>query len=220
MENDRKAIIARYKKLYTGIVSDAMDKMGMRSHLLPYYLRPLKEDMVVAGFAFTGHGEISRNTADNDNPVRFSMLESIRPDDVPVWDCGGSMDCAHWGGMMTRSTRQAGGIGAVIDGGVRDVNDIVAQGFPVFYKFYSAGSSIGRWNIISYQQPITIGGVEIHPGDFIYGDIDGVLVVPADKIVPVLEKAEAMAHKEDQMGADMDKNGLGVRAAFDKYGTI
>ena len=110
-------LVARFKKLYTGIVADAMDKLGMRDRLLPQYLRPLKPDMVIAGPAFTGCGEEVTDINCNDNDIRFSMLESIKPYDIPVWQTNMTDGCAHWGGIMTRSTRQAGGCGAIIDGG-------------------------------------------------------------------------------------------------------
>ncbi len=132
-------LVARFKKLYTGIVADAMDKLGMRDRLLPQYLRPLKPDMVIAGPAFTGCGEEVTDINCNDNDIRFSMLESIKPYDIPVWQTNMTDGCAHWGGIMTRSTRQAGGCGAIIDGGCRDCNDILEQGFPVFVRFFHCG---------------------------------------------------------------------------------
>ena len=155
-------LVARFKKLYTGIVADAMDKLGMRDRLLPQYLRPLKPDMVIAGPAFTGCGE-----------------------DVTDINC----------------------------------NDILEQGFPVFVRFFHCGSSLGRWKITSYQQPIQIGHVTIEPGDFMMADIDGVLAVPKAHIMEVLTKAEEMAAREDNMSKDMAE-GLGVRGAYAKYGTI
>lgn len=214
-----KEVVERYKKLYTGVVSDAMDKLGMREHLLPIYLRPIQPEMVVAGPAFTGEGRLVDDVNNNDNQIRFAMLESIQPYDVPVWQANDDGHCAEWGGMMTRSTRQGGGTGAVIDGGVRDVNDILSQGFPVFTKYYSAGSSLGRWEIVSYQKPIVVGGITVNPGDFIFGDVDGLLAVPKDQVVAVLERAEEMAAREDKMTADLGE-GMGIRAAYDKYGVI
>lgn len=212
-------LVTRFKKMYTGIVSDAMDKLGLRHHMLPAYLRPLTPDMVVAGPAFTGRGEPVDDINFDDNDIRFSMLESISPCDIAVWQTGMTDSCAHWGGMMTRSTRQAGGAGAIIDGGCRDCNDILAQGFPVFFRFYSCGSSLGRWRIVSYQEPIQIGDITVHPGDFMMADVDGVLAIPKAHIMEVLEKAEEMFDLENRMGQDM-AGGMGVRAAFDKYGVI
>ena len=212
-------LVARFKKLYTGIVADAMDKLGMRDRLLPQYLRPLKPDMVIAGPAFTGCGEEVTDINCNDNDIRFSMLESIKPYDIPVWQTNMTDGCAHWGGIMTRSTRQAGGCGAIIDGGCRDCNDILEQGCPVFVGFLHCGRALGRWKITSYQQPIQIGHVTIEPGDFMMADIDGVLAVPKAHIMEVLTKAEEMAAREDNMSKDMAE-GLGVRGAYAKYGTI
>ncbi len=212
-------LVARFKKLYSGIVADAMDRKGLRNQLLPSYLRPLTDDTIVAGPAFTGQGMPVDDSTYNDNDIRFAMLESIKPYDIAVWATGNSGVCAHWGGLMTRSTRQAGGAGAIIDGGIRDVKDIIEQDFPVFYKFYSCGSSIGRWAIKSYQEPIDLGGVHILPGDFVFGDIDGVVTIPRDRVVEILQLAEDMFNKENLMGADMI-DGMRIRDAYAKYGTI
>ena len=111
------------------------------------------------------------------------------------------------------------GCGAIIDGGCRDCNDILEQGFPVFVRFFHCGSSLGRWQITAYQKPIQIGHVTIEPGDFMMADIDGVLAVPKAHIMEVLLKAEEMAAREDNMSKDMAE-GLGVRGAYAKYGTI
>lgn len=94
-----------------------------------------------------------------------------------------------------------------------------SRAFPSFSAFTPAAAPWGRWRIVSYQEPIQIGDITIHPGDFMMADIDGVIAIPKDHILEVLEKAEEMFDLENRMGQDM-AGGLGVRAAFDKYGVI
>lgn len=217
-------LIERFKRLYSGVVSDAIDKVGFRYQLLPHHLRPLRDDMVVIGPAFTGygkpiHGKATQEQIDNDHRLRFDMLESIKKYNVSVWSVGGAENCAQWGGMMTRSTMQRGAIGTIIDGGIRDVNEILDQGMPIFHKFFSSGSSIGRWTIVEFQKPIIIGTVTINPGDFIFGDIDGVLCIPKDHVLDVLDQAEELFDREQKMSSDMI-DGMEIRKAYDKYGVI
>ena len=118
------------------------------------------------------------------------MLDSITPGTVSVWSTGGSMDCAHWGEIMSTAVKQRGCTGAVIDGGVRDVDFVNAMNYPVFAKFKCSASSVGRWDIVDCQVSIKIGNTVVHPGDFVFGDTDGVVVIPKDMTMDVLVAAE------------------------------
>ena len=119
-----------------------------------------------------------------------NMLDSITPGTVSVWACGGSINCAHWGEMMSTAARQRGCTGGVLDGGVRDLDFVNAMQYPVFAAFKCSASSVGRWNIKEYQTTIKIGDTVIHPNDFVFGDIDGVVIVPQNLILDVLSAAE------------------------------
>jgi regulator of RNase E activity RraA len=147
------------------------------------------------------------------------MLDSIEPGTVSIWSCGGSAQCAHWGEIMSTAARQRGCTGAVIDGGVRDVDFIDAMEYPVFARFKSAGSSIGRWDIMEYQIPIQIGETTIHPGDFVFGDTDGVVIVPNALTLEVLEAAEDIFARESGMREEL-RRGVPVKEAFGKYGSL
>jgi len=209
----------RFLQLYTGAIADMLDKKGYRNQVLPRDLTAFTMANRVAGPAFTGQGYPSASTADDDTQTRLAMLDSITPGTVSVWACGGSTDCAHWGEIMSTAARERGCTGAVIDGGVRDLDFINAMGFPVFARFRCSASSIGRWNIREYQVAIKVGGTVIHPGDFVFGDIDGVVIVPKNIVLDVLTSAEDVYRREGAMREDL-RRGVPIKDAYAKYGSL
>lgn len=212
-------ICERYRLLYTGAIADILDKRGLRRQVLPFDVTPFTKANRVAGPAFTGQGYPCADTANNDTETRLAMLDSITPGTVSVWACGGSVDCAHWGEMMSTAARQRGCMGAVLDGGVRDVDFINAMEYPVFARFQCAASSVGRWDIREYQVPVRIGSTVIRPGDFVFGDTDGVVIVPAELTLEVLEAAEDVSRREGGMRDEL-RRGVSVKDAYRKYGSL
>lgn len=219
MKSDIEDLRQRYLALYTGAVSDILDKRGLRHQVLPHWITPFTNANRIAGWAFTGQGYPCADTAHDDTQTRLAMLDSIQPGTVSVWACGGSTDCAHWGEIMSTAARQRGCEGAVIDGGVRDVDFVNAMNYAVFAKFKCSASSVGRWDIREYQVPIKIGLTVIHPGDFVFGDVDGVVIVPAALAVEVLEAAESVSQREKGMREEL-RRGVRVQDAYQRYGSI
>jgi regulator of RNase E activity RraA len=109
------------------------------------------------------------------------------------------MDSTAWGGVMTATVISRGIRAAVIDGGIRDTNQILEKDFPVFYKYRSPNGSLGRCLISHYQQPIKMGTTFVRPGDIVLGDIDGVIVVPRKVAVDVLLRAEEILRNEKKI---------------------
>ena len=210
---------ARFERLYTGAVADVLDAHGERDRVLAAGLLPITLDMKVAGPAFPGLGLPTDDPADNDMDKRLAMLESVRPGTVTVWSCGGHHGSAHWGEIMSRSVMERGCVGAVVDGGLRDTSFVLGLGFPVWYRLRSPASSIGRWNIVGWDCDITIGSTLIRPGDWVFADVDGVVVIPAEIATDVLSEAEAKVAKEELMRKDLD-GGLSVTEAFARHGTM
>ncbi len=217
--DESNSLLQRYRRLYTGAIADILDKEGLRHQVLPQVITPFTNADQVAGFAFTGQGYPCADTTSNDTETRLRMLDSITPGTVSVWACGGSVDCAHWGEMMSTAARQRGCDGAVIDGGVRDVNFVNAMNYPVFARFKCSASSVGRWEIREYQVPIQIGNVVIHPGDFVFGDTDGVVIIPQSITLKVLEAAEDVYRREGSMREEL-RRGVTVKEAYLKYGSL
>ncbi len=218
-EISQDEIIQRYRALYTGAIADTLDAMGFRKQVLPYYITPVTLDMVVAGPAFTGQGYPVDDNADNDSGTRVNMLESIKPGTVSVWASAGHMVSAHWGEIMSNAARERGCTGAVVDGGLRDTSFVLKMGFPVFCRFRCAASSIGRWAIKEWMVPITIGETVIHPGDFVFGDVDGVVIVPEELTMEALLKTEEVVERERKMRIDLSK-GVTVSEVYRRHGTF
>jgi regulator of RNase E activity RraA len=212
-------VAGRFLKLYTGAISDILDKRGYRNQVLPHYITPFTVANRVAGVAFTGQGYPCADTSHDDTRTRLKILESITPGTVSVWATGGSMDCAHWGEIMSTAVRQRGCTGAVVDGGVRDVDFVNAMNFPVFAKFKCSASSIGRWDITDCQVTIRVGNTIVHPGDFVFGDIDGVVIIPKDITMDVLAAAEEIYRRESGMREEL-RRGVSVTDAYAKYGSL
>lgn len=214
-----ESVCRRYKQLYAGAISDILDKNGYRNQALPFSIRPFTTENRVAGPAFTGQGYPCADALNNDTETRLSMLEAIEPGTVSVWACGGSTECAHWGEMMSMAASQRGCTGAVIDGGVRDLDFVNRMGYPVFARFQSAASSIGRWAIREWQVTIRIGNTVIHPGDFVFGDTDGVVIVPRALTLEVLQAAEDIFKREGGMREEL-RRGVSVKDAYARYGSL
>ena len=212
-------ISTRFLRLYTGAIADILDKNGYRNQVLPHWITPFTRANRLAGIAFTGQGYPCDDTSHDDTHTRLRILDSIAPGTISVWATGGSMDCAHWGEIMSTAVKQRGCEGAVIDGGVRDVDFIDAMNYPVFAKFKSSASSVGRWDIVDCQVPIHVGKTIVHPGDFVFGDTDGVVIVPADITLDVLEAAESIFEREKGMREEL-RRGVSVTEAYQRYGSL
>lgn len=188
----------RYEALFTAAVNDVLRERNLLRQTLPNNILPLREGMKLAGPAFTIKGSKSLLVKD-EMRERAEMLESIPRDFVVAWDTGGDDESAQWGEVMTMAAKKRGCRGAVVDGGVRDTDRVLPQDFPVFIKFRSSNGMLGRFRITGWQIPIRIGEVEIFPGDIIFGDIDGVIVVPRDIAYDVLLRAEEIAAAEGEL---------------------
>lgn len=212
-------ICRRYRRLYTGLVADVLDGKGTRTHSLPASIRPLKETLVAAGPAFTCQGYPTGDVKSDDTPMLIKMLESLTPHCVAVMGTGSDVSSSHWGEIMTLAAKQRGCAGAVVDGGVRDAAYILKTRFPIFVKFYMPASSVSRFELKELQAPIRIGEVGILPGDFILGDVDGVVVIPKALTLEVLMESEEKMRKESGMRQALRK-GMALKEAYKKYGAF
>ncbi|MFV0338363.1 MAG: RraA family protein [Chthoniobacterales bacterium] len=188
----------RYEALFTAAVNDVLRERNLTHQTLPHNIMPLRENMKVAGAAFTIKGAKSLLIKD-EMKERAEMLESIPQNSVVAWDTSGDDESAQWGEVMTMAANKRGCRGAVVDGGVRDTDRVLTQSFPVFVKYRSSNGMLGRFRISGWQLPIQIGEVSIFPGDIVFGDIDGVIVVPRDIAYDVLLRAEEIANGEGQL---------------------
>jgi regulator of RNase E activity RraA len=188
----------RYKRLYTPLVCDVMDTMGLWYQCLGPDIMPLTFDMRVAGPAFTMAGYDEHST---DKSIRLgaAAIDHLPLYSVAVMQTNGNRNTGHWGELLTNGAIKRGCQGAVIDGGVRDTSRILALGFPLFSKFRCAGDARGRWNVVEFGSEIACAGVRVRPGDFIFGDADGVMVIPQEITIEVLLKSEENNAIEDEI---------------------
>lgn len=195
----------RYLRLYSGAVNDVLRfEYGMHAEL-PADFAPLRESMKLAGQAFTIKGAPDITT-DGEMECRAEMLETLHENSIVIWDCTGDTVTAQWGEVMTMAATRRGCRGAVVNG-IRDTEAILEQGFPVFHKYRCNTGMLGRFRMYYYQKPVRIGEVVVEPGDWIFGDIDGVICVPAALAFDVLEKAEKILSKEVSI-RDMVRSGM------------
>jgi 4-hydroxy-4-methyl-2-oxoglutarate aldolase len=188
----------RYLKLYTGAVNDVLRfNYQMHATSLPSSFAPLREEMKLAGMAFTVKGGPDITT-EGEFEMRAEMLEALHTDSVVVWDCTGDTVTSQWGEVMTMAAMKIGCRGAVING-IRDTQAILDQGFPVFHKYKANTGMLGRFRMYHYLKPILMGEVIVNPGDWIFGDIDGVISIPQAIAYEVLIAAEKLLLKEDDI---------------------
>ncbi|MFA7236114.1 MAG: RraA family protein [Phycisphaeraceae bacterium] len=213
---DETEICERYEQLYTGAVNDVMREMCLTNVALPAEIMPLRDEMTLAGFAFTIRSAADP-TLEGELELRVKMLDELRPNHVCVWNANGDDKASHWGGVMTQTSSKRGCRGAIIDGGIRDTKDILSQGFPIWCRYRTSNGSLSRAKMTGYQIPIIIGGVIIKPDDLIFADIDGVIVIPRKLIVPVLLRAEAIEKNELEI-KDWVAAGLSTTEIHDRGG--
>jgi regulator of RNase E activity RraA len=212
-------ICRRYRRLYTGLVADLLDGKGVRAHSLPASIRPLQGKMVAAGPAFTCQGYPTGDMKSDDTPMLIHMLDSLTPHCVAVMNTGGDTSSSHWGEIMTLAAKQRGCGGAVLDGGIRDTAFILKTRFPVFVKFYMPASSVSRFELKDLQVPIRIGEVGVLPGDFILGDVDGVVVIPESLTEEILREGEEKIRNESGMRQAL-RTGMPLKEVYKKYGAF
>lgn len=208
-------ICKRYSRLYTPAVADVLDGKGLWHQIMDNDLKGLTMEMMVAGPAFTVFG-MSERSEDKSIRKGVKVVDMLGPYQVVAFETSGDTHTGHWGELLSNGARARGAYGAVIDGGVRDTRHILQMNFPVFCKFRCPGDARGRWNVVDMQIPITVGGVRVHPGDFIFGDADGVVVVPKELTVAVLLEAESVLAVENEIREKV-REGASVQDLYMKY---
>jgi regulator of RNase E activity RraA len=195
-------ICERYRNLYGGLIFDVLEHMGYPNQAVTHKLTALHPDMKLAGPAFTVKGTVSTEKDESKRYKRLAMIKQMRFPCVEVRDAGTPFHVALYGELSATTARAHGAVGALIDGGVRDSVYLIKMGFPVFARYRNPVEAFGRWMMLDYQVPIRIHGeliesIIVNPGDFIFGDLDGVVVVPRELTLPVLEECERIIGIED-----------------------
>jgi len=195
-------------KLYVAAVSDAADEVGIGLVCMDRGIVPLTNNKRMAGFARTGklvRSPTNRPYDEKQLDVFMSLGTEAADGDVLVIDMAGATDCSAWGQILTKIGQTKGVRGAVVDGTSRDIHEIDKMNFTVFARGRHPGTMRGRLDMESVQKPIVCGGVSVNPGDLIFGDGDGVVVIPAERIEEVLTHAEGVVETDDWWADKLDE---------------
>ncbi|MCC7288657.1 MAG: RraA family protein [Burkholderiaceae bacterium] len=216
---DTQALIEAFGKVAIASAADAVDKVCGRRGYMDSTLKPRINDKRICGPAVT----VLEAATDEFVPPQHALDlidEAPRGSVIVISIAGGEPDVAVWGGLMTAGAVANGHAGAVLDGGVRDLVEIRRDyGFPVYARAVSPGTTLGRYKTVASQVPVRVGGIMVHPGDLIVGDVDGIVVVPKDHAAEVLKLAQEIDARELEQ-AKLIIAEKSLRKGLAKYGRI
>ncbi|MBC8016025.1 MAG: RraA family protein [Sporomusaceae bacterium] len=217
-KNDSELFRIFHQELYTPVVGDILDKIGRYHQFLPQAIQPMKEPMVLVGRAMPVlmidvYGEQEKPFG-----LLTEALDQLQTGEIYVAS-GGEMRCAYWGELLTATAKKRGANGAVVNGYHRDTPMVLEQNWPVFSRGRYAQDSGVRTQVVNYRCPIEIGGVWVNPGDLVFADLDGVLIIPKEVENEVITQALEKARTEKVVRKDIE-NGLSSTDAFKKYGIL
>lgn len=206
------------EKLYTPVVGDILDARGYLHQFLPQNIRPLREEMKIAGKAMTVLMIDVFGEQEKPFGRLCECLDQIQPNEIYI-ATGGTKRCAYWGELLTATAKARGGNGAVVDGWHRDTPQVLEQNWPVFSAGCYAQDSSVRTQVVDFRCQIEIGQATIRDGDYIFGDVDGVLVIPREIAAEVVEEALEKASKEKELRRAVE-GGMPVTEAFARFGVL
>ena len=210
-------LTARLARCYTGAVHDVLRLMGHEHIVLPPAIKPIAPSMRVAGPAWTVGGHTDHTTTRDETLRAWCTLLARAPSGHVIVCQPSNHELALMGELSAQTLQARGVLGFVVDGGSRDTELIVEQGFPVFCSFLTPADIVSRWLPDRYGEPVTIGAVTISTGDYLLGDRDGVVVIPAAAVEEVIAKTEDVVETESEMRRALIA-GMDPVAAYDKYG--
>ena len=210
-----------WDQLYSAVLSDSLDAVGIMNQAMRASIRPLDETLKMCGRARTGIYMETASVEDGVNPyeLEIAIVDDLKPGDVAVFACGGSSRIAPWGSLLSTATRARGAAGCVTDGLVRDILEIRRMGLPVFHGGIGPLDSKGRGQIQAIDVPVLCGGVHVAPGDLVFGDADGVVVVPQTAEAEVLKIAFDKISGEHHSITELRSGGY-LRDVYAKYGVL
>jgi len=224
---DEELFLLAKTELFSALIGDVCDKNGYTHQFLPQELKPLSAEMKMVGRAMTvlecdvfaeRVGGSANGVMDKPFGLMFQALDSLKENEIFV--CSGTSNAyAMWGGLMSTRARMLKCAGALLNGFSRDTPEVLSLGFPCFSRGTYAQDQGVRGKVLDYRVPIEIGGVCVHPGDIIFGDLDGVIVVPRsierEIIMQALEKGRAEKKVRNAI-----LNGMSTVEAFEVFGIM
>lgn len=206
-------------KLYTAVVSDVLDRHGYLEQAMDARIRPIEPGMRVVGRAHTVLSADVYQRPANPYENEIAAIDAVTPGSCVVASTNQSTRTCYWGELLSTATRARGGTGCIIDGYTRDSRDIIEMGFPVFSTGFKPVDSSSRSTVVDFNVPIECGGVKVRPGDVVFGDIDGIVVIPIEILPDVVDEAAEKVESEN-LTRDMLQRGHLLREVYDKYGVL
>lgn len=219
----REDIRNRYLAVDTANVADVLDNLGYLHQGLAHEFAPFPQGVGrVAGWAYTIRGQMTPYGMGGDAD-KMKACQGLSPGEISVWSGDGDGIC-YFGELIAIGMKERGCTGALVDGGIRDVRWIGEHAFPVYARYRTPVQSIGRWKVTASQVDVFLRGatstfVTVRPGDFILGDEDGVIVIPAEIAEKTLVEAERLTQTEHRIRAEL-KKGLTLAQALEKFGHV
>jgi 4-hydroxy-4-methyl-2-oxoglutarate aldolase len=208
-----------HSRLYTSVVSDVLDRQGLLDQAMAARIRPIERGMRLVGRAHTVLSADVYQRPENPYVKEIAAVDALKPGDVMVAATNGSERTCLWGELLSTAARARGATGCLIDGHTRDVRRILEMGFPVFCTGFRPVDSSSRSIVIDYECPVRCGDVLVHPGDIIFADIDGVVVIPQDHLGPTVRLALEKVEGENA-SREMLEKGFLLRDVYDRYGVL
>lgn len=205
--------------LYSGILCDVMDQMGYREQALSNKIMPLKTETVIFGPAFTSIGTEVYSMPEDPLTAQCKVVDQLGEGEIYVLVTRGKYNCAVFGELFATAVRGRKGAGVLLDGYARDMKALLGMDFPLFFRGKNPKTSKGRCEINECQIPVVIDGVTIHPGDYIFGDIDGVVIIPRAIFDQVIESALETISKENVVREKLT-SGITLQQAYAEVGAI
>jgi len=204
------------ERLYASVISDILDRVGFKNQVMEAEIRPLFPEAVLVGRALTVLSVDVYHEPTDPYFLEIESVDSLKPNDVLVASTNKSKRTCFWGELLSTAAKARGANGAVIDGYTRDVKRIVEMKFPVFARGVKPVNSHGRSLVINYNVPVECGGVLVNPGEIVFGDIDGVVVIPRAVESQVVEKALEKVGGENKTREEL-KKGAYLCDVYRKY---
>jgi len=205
--------------LYSSVLADVLDGLGHRNSALPREVRPLRSTWKLFGRAATLAAVAVHSEPEKPYALELECIDALRPGDVLMAATQADRSSALWGELLSTAARAHGAIGFVTDGMTRDTARILEMDFPVFAAGHCPLDSKGRLEATSHGQPIRMGACDVRHGDWVFGDVDGIVVVPAELAEQAFPRALEKVTGENRVRVELAR-GRSVREVFAEYGIL
>lgn len=218
-QRDKAMFDLMSEKLYAAVISDTLDELGYRNQVMRENINPIDPNWIVAGRAKTVLSVDVHYVPEDPYAKEIEAVDSVQENEVVIGCTNESKQNGLWGELLSTASKVRGARGAIVDGLIRDTAKILELGFPVFATGTKPVDSQGRGLVIDYDIPVLCGGVMVYPGDVVFGDRDGIVIIPKAIVDEVIKRALDKATRENHTRDEL-LQGRTLREVYDKYGVL